>query len=211
MKPANLSIALLLVLFTAGIVLADEGSTTANPWTVLMEVRAQLGKNAQQAEFRHEFRAPGWDALDEETGKLNIELPFCLRLEYDEPDPKNFLLCGHDFYFWHQGAKKGQLFDVQAERNNGLDLLMLSLDQLQDRYEAHLDEKPAEFTLTLSPLEATAGIQQGELVIVRESMKLKSLSYLTEDGGHNRYVFNQWKEASSPSFEPPTQITWEQQ
>ena len=211
MTKFTLHFVLFLAMLPTTSTLADESVEALNPWKTLMKVRTRLSEGAQQAIFQHEFKAPGWDVVDSETGRVQIELPFCLHLGYDDPDPKNFLLCGHDLYSWHQGEKKGQIFDVKAESSNGLDLLMLSLDQLQDHYGASLDEGEADLSLVLSPLVSGPGIQKGQLTIDRETMKLLSLNYVTEDGGSTTYRFSHWEPAPEATFEPPSQITWEQQ
>ena len=63
----------------------------------------------------------------------------CLRWDYDEPYPKSFILCGDVIHYWNPGETEGHVDEIDAEREPGLDLLLVGVDELRRRYDASVE------------------------------------------------------------------------
>jgi len=72
------------------------------------------------------LRAVVWQ-IDERT---------CLRWDYTAPYPKSFLICGGVLHAWNEEDKTGRRYRVDRKKEPGLDLRLLGVDELRERYLA---------------------------------------------------------------------------
>ena len=104
-------------------------------WSLIEGVRASLAADGRlQADFTQTYTPAGFSAGESESGRLALALPDCLRWDYIGPEGKSFLLCGRDAYSWNAGDTEGRHQKVESRDEPGLDLLLLPLDHLRQRY-----------------------------------------------------------------------------
>ena len=116
---------------------SEESSGEA--WRTLAELRTALaGAGRVSAPFRQSYLPAGFTTGDEERGRVALDLPDCMRWDYLEPYPKSYLLCGDRLHAWVAGEPQGERLRVEARDEAGLDLLLLPVERLAERYRAHL-------------------------------------------------------------------------
>ena len=109
----------------------------ADPWATLKSVRQSLvDAGPTGANFVQTFTAAGFSSGDQESGRLALSLPDCMRWDYTNPFPKSFLLCGGTVHAWNEGDQTGHRYRVDRKKEPGLDLLLLGVDELKSRYQA---------------------------------------------------------------------------
>src|SRR5689334_8834025 len=95
-----------------------------DPWAVLKTVRQSLVEAGPTgANFVQTFTAAGFSSGDQESGRLALQLPDCMRWDYTNPFPKSFLLCGGTVHAWNEGDQTGRRYRVDRKNEPGLDLL----------------------------------------------------------------------------------------
>lgn len=190
----------------------------SDPWNVLAEVRDQLRAESPLATtFTQTFLPSGFSTGDMESGVLFIDLPRCLRFEYREPFPKNFLLCGDWVYTWNPGDPSGRRFLTNDGEAEGLDLLRLEVDVLKTRYRAEFSADEADRTvIRLIPEDEAADIREASIEIGRHEEPaqataaghLLALAYEDRSGNQTRFeITDHRKLETRGEFEPPT-LEW---
>src|SRR5690349_20838124 len=108
-----------------------------DPWAVLSSVRQSLVEAGPTgARFVQTYIPAGFSSGEKESGQLALQLPDCLRWDYTEPYPKGFLLCGGVVHAWNPEDQSGRRYRVDRKNEPGLDLLLLGVDDLKNRYQA---------------------------------------------------------------------------
>lgn len=195
----------LLLVATAAPVAGDDG------WSALRRLRAALESGPQVARFEQEYLPAGFTSGDRETGTLTVDLPGCLRWDYDEPFPKSYLLCRDTVWTWNPGEASGRTFVVDPEEERGLDLLRLGVERLAERYTAELlTATDGETAIRLEPLAAATEITAATLTLSPSGDALAVLSYRDVDGNTTRFEFSGHRAATAgdASLEPPADLTW---
>ncbi len=181
-----------------------------DPWQTLEVARRGLAENGPTiADFVHTYKAADFDATDRETGRLALSLPRCLRWDYLDPDPKNILICDDQVYAWNPEDGAGHHYEVDPDREAGLDLLLLSTEDLRLRYRADAKDTEDGLTIiTLQPMEG-AQIKLGRLVIQKATSRLVALEYEDLGGGASRFEISGYRGLEDQKlFEPPTDVEW---
>jgi outer membrane lipoprotein carrier protein len=183
-----------------------------DPWTVLNNVRRSLVEAGPTgASFVQTFIAAGFSSGDKESGRLALALPDCMRWDYLNPFPKSFLLCGGTVHAWNEGDPTGHRYRVDRKNEPGLDLLLLGVDQLKERYRA--TAKAADggrIEIALSPKEKRlAELKDATLTVDPASQRVVAVSYHDNEGNLTRFEINGYQELSRQAgFSPPANIRW---
>ena len=164
---------------------------------------AEAGPRA--ADFTQTYTPAGFQASETERGRFAIALPDCLRWDYQDPEPKSFLLCGGDVYSWTPGETAGRHSRFDPRREAGLDLMLLAVDDLRSRYRATARGNEID----LEPTTSEAGLRSATLVLDAQGRQLTAIRYTDLDGNQTRFELTKWTgSAPSNTFEPPAGITW---
>jgi outer membrane lipoprotein-sorting protein len=187
-----------------------------DPWAVLDTARESLASaGAQRAEFVQTFVPAGFSSGEEESGRVALNLPECLRWDYDEPFPKSFLICGDEVWSWNPEDRRGQRGSVDRESQPGLDLLLLPLEDLSGRYEAEVvGTEAGRVTVELLPTSRLADLTElteATLVVDTEADRLVELAYRDREGNRTRFVLSGYEPVEEVGlFEAPSWIEWEE-
>jgi hypothetical protein len=213
----------------AAFVLASAGAARAqvaraqnagapDPWAVLQGVRQSLvSAGPTGADFSQVYIPAGFTSGETETGGLSLNLPDCLRWDYQNPYPKSFLLCGGMVHFWNPDDKTGRRYAVNRQNEPGLDLLLLGVEDLKGRYRASGRALPAgRIEVSLAPKEARSGargeaIADASFVVDPGSQRLVEVSYHDREGNLTRFEIKSYHGLPrSGQFSPPAGIRWEE-
>jgi len=206
----NALLALLTTLALSVAPLAAQGS--ADPWGVLSSVRKSLVEaGATAASFTQVYVPAGFTSGETESGRLSLQLPDCLRWDYQDPYPKGFLLCGEVVHSWNLADKAGRRYRVDRNKEPGLDLLLLGVEDLKQRYEATaVAGSGGRIEVTLAPKGKAGELSQATLSVDPKSRRLVGVSYLDREGNRTRFDIRSY--AALPrqgQFSPPQGIRWE--
>jgi hypothetical protein len=191
--------------------------TTPDPWAVLEQVRLALeGDGPHGSDFVQTFLPAGFQQGDRETGTLWIDLPRCVRWDYEIPFPKSFLLCGDTAHHWVPGDPQGRVYQVSAAQEPGLDLLLLEVEDLSHRYRAEPLLEGTRQGLRLEILEPqTSGPVRAEIWLSPSRARLESLVYWDTEGNRTRFDLSGYrplpddrKDGGSSMFTPPEGMAW---
>lgn len=183
-----------------------------DPWTALNNVRRSLVEAGPTgASFVQTFIAAGFSSGDKESGRLALALPDCMRWDYLNPFPKSFLLCGGTVHAWNEGDRTGHRYRVDRKNEPGLDLLLLGVDELKQRYRA--TAKTADggrIEIALSPKEKRlAELKDATLTVDPASQRIVAVSYHDQEGNLTRFEISGYQELSRQAgFSPPANIRW---
>ncbi len=220
MPQPNLPIALLAAGALAVLAAPLAGAERApSAWGLIEAVRASLAADGRlQADFTQTYTPAGFSTGETESGRLALALPDCLRWDYTGAEAKSFLLCGRDAYSWNAGDTDGRHQRVESRDEPGLDLLLLPLDHLRQRYDAAVSTGPEGPTITLTP-RADAGAKSGgkgagrsplgaQLELDAAGKRLRSLSYTDRDHNATRFVISGYRLLADGSLFAPPALQW---
>lgn len=189
---------------------SDEGGA----WTTLSALRqGMIQAGPLGARFVQTYVPAGFTSGEKETGTLALALPDCLRWDYTEPYPKSFLVCGETAHYWNPEDHSGQRYSVDRKKEPGLDLVLLGVGELEERYQAR--EKPTdggrvEVTLT-APGEEGREIRKATLLVDPGAERLLALSYEDAEGNLTRFEISDYHPlADRGAFTPPDGIAWKE-
>jgi len=192
-----------------------QAAAADDPWQVIDNFRQGLESSGPlSAGFVQTFVPFGFEPEDGETerGSLAIALPGCLRWDYSPPFEKSFLLCERIVHHWNPGETVGQRYDLSDQPAPGLDFLLLTTNDLRERYEA--ESAPAEggsLRLILRPLEPTEDVVEVQVLIDSADLRLRELTYHDAQNNENRFVVGDYRRGVPPGrFDPPQGLTWEE-
>lgn len=185
----------------------------SDPWAVLSGVRQSLvDAGPTGAEFVQVYVPAGFTSGEKETGRLALALPDCLRWDYTNPYPKSFLLCGGMVHTWNPEDKTGRRYAVDRQNEPGLDLLLLGVDDLKDRYRA--SSRPADggrVEIALAPKEKLAELADASFVVDPDKQRLVQVSYHDREGNLTRFEIMAYRGLPRQGqFSPPPGIRWEE-
>lgn len=202
------------VLLTAVVLLGalPAAAQEVDPWTVLKDVRQSLvAAGPTGASFVQTFTAAGFSSGDQESGRLALALPDCMRWDYLNPFPKSFLLCGGTVHAWNEGDPTGRRYRVDRKNEPGLDLLLLGVDTLKERYRATAKTtEGGRIEIALSPKEKKlAELTDATLTVDPASQRVVAVSYHDSEGNLTRFEITGYQDLSRHgSFSPPANIKW---
>lgn len=185
----------------------------SDPWAVLSGVRQSLvAAGPTEAGFTQTYIPAGFSSGEKEVGRISLSLPDCLRWDYEDPYPKSFLLCGGLAHAWNPEDKAGRRYRIDRRNEPGLDLLLLSLDDLRTRYQASataLDGGRIEIALT--PKETMSELADATLTVDPAKQRLVAVAYHDREGNLTRFAIDGYRDLSrSGHFSPPSGIKWEE-
>jgi len=183
----------------------------SSPWEVLGELRSGLVTAGPiTARFEQTYIPAGFSSGDVEKGHFSLWLPDCLRWSYTEPQVKSFLLCKREAWAWNEEEEGGRHYQIEPEKEPGLDLLLLDLASLKDRYSAEgrqLEGDLYEILLSVGQ-ESKKGVT-ARVRIDRKVQRIVELEYRDEDGNASRFLISEYQTLSHTAlFQPPQDIQW---
>lgn len=182
-----------------------------DPWLAIEHLRAALAADGPlQADFRQSYLPAGFTSGDTEAGTAALSLPDCLRWDYTEPDRKSFLVCGARAWSWVEGEPRGQRFTIEADRETGLDLLLLPASELAVRYRASTHRLAAgQLEIVLEPLAADGALAVANLVLAPDGRRIEALDWRDREGSVTSFRFARWRGlADGDRFAPPPELDW---
>jgi len=203
-----------IFLFLSFAVLAGAEAAQNDPWAVLSGVRRSLVEaGPTEASFTQTYIPAGFSSGEKETGRMSLALPDCLRWDYQDPYPKSFLLCGGLAHAWNPDDKTGRRYRVDRRNEPGLDLLLLSVDDLKTRYQSTArGVDGGRIEVTLSPKEKMAELADAVLTVDPAKQRLVAVAYHDREGNLTRFEIRDYRDLSRRGhFSPPGGIRWEEQ
>lgn len=182
-----------------------------DPWRAIERLRAALAADGPlEAAFQQSYVPVGFSSGDTESGALALSLPDCLRWDYTDPDPKSFLVCGARAWSWLEGEPRGQRFTIEADRELGLDLLLLPASELASRYRAASHRLPSgEIEIVLEPLAGDSDLQVANLILSSDARRPRALDWRDREGNVSSFRFSGWTAlADGDRFSPPPSLDW---
>ena len=192
--------------------LAAPAAASEDAWTAIAGLRERLeSASPLTAGFTQTFIAAGFSTGDAETGRIWVDLPACLRWDYEGDFPNSFLLCGHLAHGWNHGETSGRRQFLSRGDEPGLDLLRLEVTELRERYSARLLEPDGELVaveLTAAE-EAASEVRAATLRFAAGENGLRSLSYRDVEGNRTRFEFGAYGPVRERGvFTPPADLEW---
>ena len=208
MTPSPRSPALAALLLAA---LAPAAARSVSPWELLQSLRDDMQRSGPiTGKFDQTYVPAGFEQGDRESGHLSIWLPDCLRWNYEEPQAKSFLLCSNEVYFWNEDESGGRHYRVEPEEEPGLDLLLVDVARLKERYLAD-SEKLADGTYDIS-LALPPGAERAfsaRIHLEPVSMRVVGLEYTDDEGNRTRFEISEYQLLRHTAlFQPPRDIEW---
>jgi outer membrane lipoprotein-sorting protein len=223
MQRAPILLLSVLSVFLAGQAIAQTAPAPkeVDPWASLKTVRQSLVEAGPTgASFVQTYIPAGFTSGEKENGKLALALPDCLRWDYTAPYPKSFLICGGVLHAWNEEDKTGRRYRVDRKKEPGLDLLLLGVDELKDRYRATgkaVDGGRVEIALfpkESSPKEKgkTSELTDATLTVDPSTKRVTGISYHDREGNLTRFDIAGYEDLPRQGrFTPPAGIKWEEQ
>jgi outer membrane lipoprotein-sorting protein len=184
----------------------------ADPWMTLKNVRQSLvDAGPTGANFVQTFTAAGFSSGDQESGRLALSLPDCMRWDYTTPFPKSFLLCGGTVHAWNEGDQTGHRYRVDRKKEPGLDLLLLGVDELKSRYQATGKAvADGKIEIALIPKKKDiAELTDATLTVDPASRRVVAVAYHDREGNLTRFEITGYQDlARQGSFSPPGNLRW---
>ncbi len=224
-----LATALLAVLVSSGV--AAAAAPPADPWALLAQARERMQQGGPQLwDFAQAYLPTGFDRGEEESGRVALDLPRCVRWDYDDPYPKSFLLCGEKLWTWNPGEPAGHVYDLD-QAQPGLDLLLLSVADLSQRYTATAQPTGGSMRVLLVPKRGQGGdqgpgaagadagarapasnaLRDAAILIDKEGL-VRELTYRDADGNRTTFRFaNRRALEDGGVFTPPASLKWQRE
>jgi outer membrane lipoprotein-sorting protein len=186
-------------------------AVATSPWDLLTELRQNLEtKGPITGRFQQTYIPAGFSDGDTESGHLSLWLPRCLRWNYEEPENKSFLLCDEEVFFWNADESSGRHYSVRPEEEPGLDLLLMDVSRLKERYIASsekLDDGTYRISLTLPP--DAEGRWSARIRIEPVAHRVVGLEYTDGEGNLTRFEISDYQTLQHTAlFQPPQDIEW---
>lgn len=204
---AGLWTCLFLVLAAAPAATAQEISA----WDTLAKLRAALVEaGPTRADFEQTYVPAGFTSGETEAGRMLLSLPECMRWDYSQPYEKSFLLCGDTAHYWNPQDGAGRRYEVDREKEPGLDLLMLSVDTLRQRYRAKAVRADGAVRVTLEPVDAAGSLAEASLLVDPAAGRLRGLSYRDREGNRTTFEIGEPRPLDPAGvFQPPRGVRWQ--
>lgn len=199
-----------LLVLPALLCLASTASATS-PWSLLEELRTSLHEAGPiTGKFVQTYVPAGFSSGDQESGYLSLWLPQCLRWNYQEPETKHFLLCSDEVWFWSDLEVDGRHYQIDPEKEPGLDLLLVDVSKLRERYVAE-SERLGDGTYQISlatPGDAPQSFS-AKIRIDPVSDRVVGLEYRDAEGNTTRFELSDYQSLQHTAlFQAPNDIQW---
>lgn len=179
-------------------------------WKSIETFRNNLARRSPfTASFVQTYVPEGFSSGEQESGRMSLHLPDCLRWDYGEPYPKSFILCGDVIHYWNGGETEGHIEQIEAKREPGLDLLLVGVDELQRRYRASSKTIAQGVAITLRPIVPNEFVTEATLEIDSKLDRLRVLRYLDPDGNRTEFALSDYQSGvKTGTFNPPKDVKW---
>jgi outer membrane lipoprotein-sorting protein len=179
-------------------------------WQAVETFRRNLERSSPfTAKFVQTYLPEGFSTGEKETGRMALNLPSCLRWDYDQPYPKSFILCGDVIHYWNPGETEGHVDEIDAEREPGLDLLLVGVDELRRRYDASVERSSKSVAITLRPTAKNDFVTEATLELDPKLDRLVSLRYLDPEGNRTEFQISGYQSGvAGGTFNYPKDVTW---
>lgn len=208
-----LAVAVFAVLVPAAPAGARDAPPAPSPWQTLDGLReALVSAGPTGYDFLQTYVPAGFSSGESERGTLALALPECLRWDYAEPYAKSFLLCGDTAWAWNPGETSGRRHAVERAEEPGLDLLLLAVDELRQRYDARREtDDDGAVRIHLQPRERLETLADATLRLAPGGDRLLSLSYRDQEGNATRFQLSDPRplDAAGDRFHPPGDVVWQ--
>ena len=202
---------LLLILLSVSAAPAQDDAEPASPWVLLEELRTGLEEAGPiTARFVQTYVPAGFSTGDQESGFLSLWLPRCLRWNYLEPELKNFLLCESEVWAWNPQEEGGRHYLIDPEQEPGLDLLLVAVDRLRERYVAESERRgDGTYDVTMSTPPDAAEHFQAIIRIDPVAERVTGLEYTDGEGNLTRFEITEYQSLSHTAlFNAPADLRW---
>ena len=209
--PSIASLASLAALLALALPLHAQKASDLSPWSLLEGLRDDLQSSGPMtSRFVQTYVPAGFSAGERESGRLAMALPDCLRWDYRDPYPKSFLLCGGVVHAWNAEDSAGRRYAVDRRNEPGMDLLLLSVEDLRRRYHARRSDRPdGGVEIALAPQDETPELREALLVVDPRAMRLREVSFRDREGNQTRFTISGYRPvAGRDLFTPPAGIEW---
>lgn len=201
----------LTLLAALAVALVPSVARAVSPWELLEKLRDDLQRSGPvTGKFVQTYVPAGFEDGDQESGYLSIWLPDCLRWNYQQPQAKSFLLCGDEVHFWNEDESGGRHYRIQPEEEPGLDLLLVEVAKLRERYVAgndKLSDGTYQITLALPP-DAERPFS-AKIRLEPVAMRVVGMEYTDEEGNLTRFEISDYQQLRHTAlFKPPQGIEW---
>ena len=200
--------ALFLGLVTPALVAAAPQAPAIDPWRALTELRLHLAASgALGAKFRQSYVPAGFATGDEETGRVALALPDWLDALLALPLPADF-----SQPWISVRMQQGERLHVEARDEAGLDLLLLPVEQLQERYRAVAKVAAGgAIDVELVPTDPGSRIAQAQITFDLASQRPTALAYRDRDGNRSSFRFEAFESVGDATlFTPPSTLIWKE-
>lgn len=191
--------------------LAAAPADAADPWQVLARLRRELaGGSPLAGDFVQTFTPAGFTTGETESGHVALSMPDCLRWDYLEPYRKSYLVCGSRAWSWVEAEPRGQRVTIDPDQEMGLDLLLLSAEELAARYRARVEAgSDGEIELALEPIDPASPLVAANLTVAAGGDRPAALDYRDREGNVTGFRFSNWRRLEdAESFAPPAGVEW---
>jgi outer membrane lipoprotein-sorting protein len=205
---------LLLAVAALAAVPAHAADSENSPWTLLETLRNSLQKSGPMTgRFTQTYIPAGFESGDRESGHLSMWLPDCLRWNYEEPQPKSFLVCQGEVYFWNEGEASGRHYKIDPHKETGLDLLLVPVAALRERYVASSRlERNGSYVISLTLPSVDDESFSAEIHLDAAGERVVGLEYTDTEGNLTRFRINSYAKLSHTAlFSPPSDVRWTQE
>jgi len=181
-----------------------------DPWALLAGVRSSLAAaGPTAASFVQTYLPAGFSSGEKESGELALDLPDCMRWDYKDPFPKSFLVCGGVVHAWNEQDKTGRRYRVDRKNEPGLDLLLLGVPELKERYRAESVSSAGAVEITLTAKEAKGDLTDATVAVDPAKKRVVRLAYHDREGNLTRFEITGYQPlARQGRFSPPAGIHW---
>lgn len=190
---------------------AADDPTEFSPWVLLENLRDDLQRSGPMtSRFVQTYVPAGFTDGDTESGHLSMWLPDCLRWSYEQPQAKSFLVCAGEVYYWSQDEPGGRHYKIDARQEPGLDLLLVPVSTLRQRYVAASEKQgDGTYAISLATPPAADGSFRAEIRLDRTRTRVTRLEYTDDEGNLTRFVLSQYERLSDTAlFQPPDGVEW---
>jgi outer membrane lipoprotein-sorting protein len=197
---------------------ADAAAAPArDAWALLTQARETMHAGGPRLwSFEQTYLPTGFDRGEQESGRVALDLPRCVRWDYDDPYPKSFLLCGETLWSWSSGDPAGHVYDLD-EAQPGLDLLLLAVPQLSQRYTATTQAAGGASRVLLVPRPDAARADAARVlkdaaILVEKDGQIRELTYRDAEGNRTTFRFKDARPLGDVRvFTPPSDLKWQRE
>ena len=186
---------------------APLGASAASPWELLEKLRTGLRTDGPMtARFDQTFIPAGFDSGDSESGFLSLWLPTCLRWSYEEG--RSFLVCDGEVHQWNEDEPAGRVFEVDPAKEAGLDLLLIEVATLRERYVASAQEVDGVDVIELS-MPPGQGSYHARITLDDQGTRVVAFEYVDDEGNRSQFTLSGYRSLGHTGlFRPPVGLEW---